>query len=64
MIAVKVHHLTWRLAQLQAAFLTTSEETDVSRGRGGHCEIDSQGKSLRFNVGWQWVDISLTATGC
>lgn len=64
MNAVKVHHLTWRHAQLQAAFVTTSVQKDVSRGRGGHCEINRQGKSLRFNVGWQWVDISLTATEC
>ena len=51
-----------------AVLFATIEQTDMSRGRGGRCEIHlhaawSQGKSLRFNVGRWWVDISLTESG-
>lgn len=65
-------HSVWRgvLTQLWADLLdlfATSEQTDASGGRGGRCETHPhaawcRGASLRFNVGWQWADISLTVT--
>lgn len=51
----------------RAVLFVTSDRTDASRGSSDRCEIHprtawSQGKCLRFNVGWQWVDIFLTVT--
>lgn len=65
---VRVLCLTWRLFQLwvdplsslQQVSEQTWAEAEVAAVKSNPHAAWSQGKSLRFNVGWQWADISLT----
>lgn len=69
---VRALWLTWRLVQLWACWALFNKWVSRREQRqrwplwnpSTYSTAWSRGKSLRFNVGWQWVDISLTVTKC